>query len=190
MQLTDRPAWVPHIRLRVFGGLPACPPDCRRRVPLVNPTSDMMRRVRDEARRRGVRWTTQRQVIVETFTASGEHITVEDLHHRVRAIDRTVSAATVYRTINMLVEMGVATKRHFGSGSASFECEVDKAHHDHLVCVSCGKIQEFHNDRIEELQVEVARGHGFALSHHRMELYGTCAECVLRGDSVKAPALP
>ena len=148
----------------------------------MDPAIDIIRRVRDEARRLGVRWTTQRQVIVETFIASDEHITVEDLHHRVRAIDRTVSAATVYRTINMLVEMGVASKRHFGSGSASFEMEVNKAHHDHLVCVSCGKIQEFHNDRIEELQDEVAVAHGFKLSHHRMELYGTCADCVRRGD--------
>src|SRR4051812_41930107 len=107
---------------------------------------DILRRVRDEARRRGVRWTTQRQSIVETFIACDEHITVEDLHHRVRAIDRTVSAATVYRTINMLVEMGIAAKRHFGEGSASFECDVDKSHHDHLVCLVCGMIREFHND--------------------------------------------
>ncbi len=139
--------------------------------------NDVLRRVREEARRRGVRWTTQRQAIVETFIACDEHISVEDLHHRVRGIDHTVSAATVYRTINMLVEMGVAAKRHFGGGSASFECNLDKQHHDHLVCLVCGRIQEFHNDRIEELQEEVAKGHGFTLGHHRMELYGTCSEC-------------
>jgi Fur family transcriptional regulator, ferric uptake regulator len=149
----------------------------------VKATSDIMRRVRDEARRRGVRWTTQRQVIVETFISSDEHITVEDLHHRVRGIDRTVSAATVYRTINMLVEMGVATKRHFGTGSATFECEVNKEHHDHLVCLSCGRIIEFHNDAIEDLQEAVAREHGFRISHHRMELYGTCAECLVRAGA-------
>ena len=137
-----------------------------------NAGADILRRVRDEARRRGVRWTNQRQAILETFISSGEHITVEDLHHRVRAIDRTVSAATVYRTLNMLVEMGVATKRHFGSGSATFECEVNKAHHDHFVCTTCGKIIEFHNDAIETLQEAVAHEHGFTISHHRMELYG------------------
>ena len=138
---------------------------------------DILRRVRDEARRRGVRWTTQRQVIVETFVGADEHITVEDLHHRVRAIDRTISAATVYRTVNMLVEMGVATKRHFGAGSATFECEVNKEHHDHLVCTACGKIIDFHNTAIEDLQERVAQEHGFAISDHRLELYGTCAEC-------------
>jgi Fur family transcriptional regulator, ferric uptake regulator len=141
---------------------------------------EILKRVRDEARRRGVRWTTQRQSIVETFIACGDHVTVEDLHHRVRLIDHTVSAATVYRTINMLVEMGVAAKGHFGSGSASFECNVNKQHHDHLVCEGCGRIQEFNDPRIESLQEEVAERHGFALGHHRMELYGTCQECVLK----------
>lgn len=146
-------------------------------------TPEILKRVRDEARRRGVRWTTQRQSIVETFIACADHVTVEDLHHRVRLIDHTVSAATVYRTINMLVEMGVATKGHFGSGSASFECNVNKQHHDHLVCESCGRIQEFNDPRIESLQEEVALRHEFALGHHRMELYGTCRECVQRTTS-------
>ena len=137
--------------------------------------------VRAEARRRGVRWTAQRQVVLETFLASGEHITVEELHRRVRDIDRSVSAATVYRTVNMLVEIGVAHKRHFGGGSASFESAVNKDHHDHLVCLACGAIQEFHHDRIETLQDEVASSHGFRMSHHRMELYGVCAACQLGG---------
>jgi Fur family ferric uptake transcriptional regulator len=149
-------------------------------------TVDILRRVRDEARRLGVRWTTQRQSIVETFIICDQHITVEDLHHRVRAIDRTVSAATVYRTINMLVEMGVAAKRHFTPGSASFELEVNKDHHDHLVCTGCGRIQEFHNERIEALQEEVAKGYGFVLGNHRMELYGVCAECRRKGISPHA----
>ena len=143
--------------------------------------AEILKRVRDEARRRGVRWTTQRQSIVETFIASPDHVTVEDLHHRVRLIDRTVSAATVYRTINMLVEMGVASKGNFGTGSASFECNVNKDHHDHLVCESCGRIQEFNDPRIESLQEEVALSHGFALGHHRMELYGICRECTQQG---------
>ena len=146
-------------------------------------THEIIRRVRDEARRKGVRWTNQRQVIVETFIGSDEHITVEDLHHRVRAIDRTISAATVYRTINMLVEMGVASKRHFGAASATFECEVNKDHHDHFVCETCGNIIEFHNDKIEALQEAVAKEYGCQLKHHRLELYGICAECLRKNPS-------
>lgn len=139
--------------------------------------ADIIRQVRDEARRRGVRWTNQRQVIVDTFVAAEDHLTVEDLHRRVREIDGTVSAATVYRTVNMLVELGVAHKGNFGSGSASFECAIDKDHHDHLVCTTCGSITEFHHDQIESLQEDIARLHGFQLHHHRMELYGVCSAC-------------
>jgi Fur family ferric uptake transcriptional regulator len=143
----------------------------------VEAAADILKTVRDEARRRGVRWTSQRQVIVETFLGSADHITVEELHKRVRGVDRTVSAATVYRTVNMLEKIGIAHRRDFGGGSASFESALNKDHHDHLVCLSCGAIQEFHHDRIETLQDEVAAEHGFRLSHHRMELYGVCATC-------------
>lgn len=140
-------------------------------------TGELIKRVRDEARRRGIRWTNQRQTIVETFAALGEHVTAEGLHARVREIDRSVSTATVYRTVNLLVELGVAEKSHFGSDSASFEMALHKDHHDHLVCEACGKIIEFHNHRIETLQDEIAAEHGFLLRMHRMELYGTCPAC-------------
>jgi Fur family ferric uptake transcriptional regulator len=140
--------------------------------------TEVLKRVREAARRRGVRWTTQRQTIVETFIASDEHLTVEELHRQVRLIDSTVSAATVYRTINMLVELQVATKGHFHEGgSASYECNLNKQHHDHLVCDSCGRIQEFNEQRIEQLQIDIATIFGFSLTHHRMELYGVCRDC-------------
>lgn len=144
----------------------------------------VIQQVREEARRRGVRWTNQRQVIVETFIGCDDHVTVEELHRRVRVLDATVSAATVYRTINMLVEIGVATKRHFGDGSASFESSLHKHHHDHLVCMSCNKIQEFELQEIEDLQEKVATDHGFQLVQHRLELYGVCRECIAKGATV------
>lgn len=144
----------------------------------------VIQQIREEARRRGVRWTNQRQVIVETFIGCDDHVTVEELHRRVRVLDATVSAATVYRTINMLVEIGVATKRHFGDGSASFESSLHKHHHDHLVCMSCNKIQEFELQEIEDLQEKVASDHGFQLVQHRLELYGVCRECLAKGATV------
>jgi Fur family ferric uptake transcriptional regulator len=152
----------------------------------VEPTPEILKTVREEARRRGVRWTAQRQVIVQTFLSSGEHITVDELHRRVREIDRTVSTATVYRTVNMLEKIGFAHRRDFGGASASFESALDKEHHDHLVCQVCGRITEFHHDRIEALQDEVAREHGFELSHHRMELYGVCASCLRQRAEARA----
>jgi len=138
--------------------------------------------VRDEAHRRGVRWTSQRTAIVETFLASGGHISVEDLHRQVREIDKSVSAATVYRTVNMLVEIGVVQKRNFGHGSASFEWALNREHHDHLVCLQCGTIREFHHVDIETLQEGVAKEYGFTLTSHRLELFGLCAECQAKGE--------
>lgn len=147
-------------------------------------TDHILHTVREEARKRGVRWTSQRQVIVETFLGAGGHFTVDELHRRVRSIDRTVSAATVYRTVNMLEKIGMAHRRDFGNGSASFESALNREHHDHLVCTVCGMIQEFHHLRIESLQEEVALTHGFHLSHHRMELYGVCGACQLISPAV------
>lgn len=139
--------------------------------------SSVLERVRDEARRRGVRWTTQRQAILELLANCGEHITAEELHHRVSDHDRNVSPATVYRTVNMLVEMGVVSKRDFGASSATFEWNLTKHHHDHLVCTTCGSITEFQSEHIEALQDAIAAEHGFVLSHHRLDLFGSCSRC-------------
>jgi Fur family ferric uptake transcriptional regulator len=133
--------------------------------------------IRDEIRRRGVRWTPQREAIVHTLLGSDEHLTAEELHRQVRAKDRSISAATVYRTVNLLVEMGVVHKRQFGEGSASFESALGRVHHDHLVCTRCGTIQEFLEARIEDLQEEVAAQRGWSLLHHRMDLFGVCPAC-------------
>lgn len=148
--------------------------------------AEVLQQVRDEARRRGVRWTNQRQVIVETFLTGNEHVTVDELHRKVRALDGSISAATVYRSINMLVEIGVAVKRHFGDGSATFESNLSKQHHDHLVCLSCNKIEEFELQAIEDLQEGVATQHGFTLVHHRLELYGICKTCQANGVAVSS----
>ncbi len=143
--------------------------------------AEVIQFVRAEARRRGVRWTSQRQTIVEAFVASGDHLTVEEIHRRARLSDGTVSAATVYRTLNLLVEIGVAAKRQFGDGSSTFEPNLDKPHHDHLVCLGCGTIREFQRDIIEAIQEDVARELDFVLASHRLELYGWCAACRAKG---------
>ena len=90
MQMANQLRPLTHIQ-----GLWACPTDEAPRMENVTIVNDIIRRVREEAKRKSVRWTNQRQVIVETFIGSDDHITVEDLHHRVRSIDRTISAATV-----------------------------------------------------------------------------------------------
>jgi Fur family transcriptional regulator, ferric uptake regulator len=133
--------------------------------------------VRDHVARHGLRRSTTRDLVVETFLAVGDHASVEELTARVRARDPAVGQATVYRTLKLLQECGVAAARRFGDGATRFEPVLARPHHDHLICTGCGEIVEFENPEIESLQLEVARRHGFSTDTHRMELYGRCARC-------------
>ncbi len=126
---------------------------------------------------RGLKSTRQRALIVEAFFASSGHLSVDDLLRKVRTRDDRVSAATVYRTMNLLAECGLAHARDFGEGQTRWEVAAGREHHDHLICTRCGDIVEFENDPIEALQEAVARAHGFAVTHHKMELYGICRDC-------------
>jgi Fur family ferric uptake transcriptional regulator len=95
----------------------------------------------------------------------------------VTARDPTIGAATVYRTIKILTDAGLASARHFEGGQTRYEAAFDRHHHDHLICTSCHEIFEFENERIEELQESVARDHGFTVTRHKLELYGLCRKC-------------
>lgn len=106
------------------------------------------------------------------------HVTVEELVARVRKDDPRVSLATVYRTMKLLAECGLASARQFGDGQQTrYEAAAGREHHDHLICRVCGEIVEFSNDRIEALQDVVAKRHGFEVESHKLELYGRCAQC-------------
>ncbi len=125
----------------------------------------------------GLKTTRQRSLIIDTFFAAGGHLSVEELWGKVRGHDAKVSVATVYRTMKLLHECGLAHARNFGDGQTRYEAAAGRHHHDHLICTRCGTIVEFENDRIEALQDRVARQHGFRVTSHKMELYGLCAEC-------------
>jgi Fur family ferric uptake transcriptional regulator len=129
----------------------------------------------------GLKSTRQRSTIVETFLAVEGHISVEELLARVRGEDPRISQATVYRTMKLLTEAGLAHARQFGEGQTRYEPAEGREHHDHLICTSCGAIVEFENERIERLQHDEARRHGFVLHHHKMELYGLCRSCAGEG---------
>jgi Fur family ferric uptake transcriptional regulator len=127
---------------------------------------------------KGLKHSRQRDRIAETFFAMGGHVSVEELVARVRRIDPHISVATVYRTMKLLADSGLAVPRQFGgSGQTRYEAAEGKPHHDHLICTACGEIVEFANERIESLQEIVARRHGFEVESHRLELYGRCERC-------------
>jgi len=119
--------------------------------------------------------TRQRELILQTFLDAKRHVTSDDLYQAVRKEHSNIGYTTVYRTMKLLVEAGLATERHFDDGITRYE--IEQEHHDHLVCVKCGKIQEFECEEIEERQNEVASEYGFEVLRHRHELYGHCSSC-------------
>ena len=119
--------------------------------------------------------TRQREVILQTFLDENRHVTSEDLYQAVRKEHANIGYTTVYRTMKLLVEAGLATERHFDDGITRYE--IEQEHHDHLVCIKCGKIQEFECESIERTQNEIADEHGFEILRHRHELYGHCSSC-------------
>lgn len=125
----------------------------------------------------GLKMTSQRRRILEVFLRMEGHFTSEELYGRVKRVEPRVGYTTVYRTLRLLSECGLAEERHFKDGLTRFELAHARRHHDHLVCMSCGKITEFRNDAIERLQAQIAGEHGFELQDHRHEMYGLCKAC-------------
>ncbi|GAB3127522.1 Fur family transcriptional regulator [Novispirillum itersonii subsp. nipponicum] len=115
--------------------------------------------------------TEQRRVIARVLSDASDHPDVEEVYRRATEIDPKISIATVYRTVRLLEEAEILARHDFGDGRARYE-EVQDEHHDHLIDVKSGKVIEFHNDEIEELQRRIAASHGFKLVGHRLELYG------------------
>lgn len=124
---------------------------------------------------KGLRMTGQRRVIARVLSESNDHPDAEELHRRASAIDPHISIATVYRTVRLLEESGILERHDFRDGRSRYE-EVPDEHHDHLIDVQTGKVIEFHNDQIEELQRLVAEKLGYKLIDHRLELYGVALD--------------
>ena len=129
---------------------------------------------RDYLRKKGLKTTQQREAIVDAFLRSEGHVGLDDLLATARQSHPGVGLATVYRTVKLLEEAGLAATRHFDSGHTLYEVAQGRAHHDHLICQSCGYIVEFENDEIERLQESAARRMGFNVLRHRHELFGLC----------------
>ncbi|MBI3611429.1 MAG: transcriptional repressor [Nitrospirae bacterium] len=121
--------------------------------------------------------TRQRETILEAFLKT-DHITAEELYRKLsgRKQGRRLALATIYRTLNLLCEIGIGQQRHFDDNKTIYDNVLHKKHHDHLICNKCDKIIEFESPAIERLQEEMATRHGFTLHHHRLELYGHCID--------------
>ncbi len=120
---------------------------------------------------KNIRMTGQRLLVAEVLSGSSDHPDVEELHKRASKIDKAISIATVYRTLNLFEELGILTRHDFKEGKTRYEASSEQ-HHDHLIDVNTGEVIEFVNERIEQLQEEIAKELGYRLIDHRLELYG------------------
>ena len=131
----------------------------------------------DELKNTGLKATLPRLKILEIFqTGSQRHMTAEDVF-RVLLNERSdIGLATVYRVLTQFEQAGILERSHFESGKAVYELN-EGTHHDHLICTSCGKVEEFYDAEIERRQQLVAKDKGWILQDHAMSLYGLCGNC-------------
>lgn len=133
--------------------------------------------LKEYLQQKDLKYTDQRRLILESFLKTETHFTVEDLHAKVKEVSQSVGYTTVYRTLKLFTECGLANEMKFRDGITRYEHRFGHEHHDHLICVKCGLLIEVVDEEIEELQETLARKHHFIIEHHRMELYGICKKC-------------
>ncbi|UCF31551.1 MAG: transcriptional repressor [bacterium] len=126
---------------------------------------------------KNLKLTPQRKLILEVFLNQGGHVSSEELYDIVKARNPGIGQATVYRTLKLFSEAGIAEEVRFGDGVSRYERKDSQNHHDHIICEKCFRQVEFSDPTIEDLQEKQARKHGFDLISHRMVLYGVCSDC-------------
>jgi Fur family ferric uptake transcriptional regulator len=127
----------------------------------------------------GMKVTAPRLLILESLYHGRKHVTAQELFEVIHSKDKSVGFATVYRFLHDLTKHNLATEVKLGNMPARYEIS-SRNHHDHLTCTQCGKICEFENLEIENLQIRVAKQFGFQLTNHVLELYGICRDCLIK----------
>ena len=136
----------------------------------------------DEIKNSGLKATLPRIKILEIFQKTSQrHMTAEDVYKALLVEDADIGLATVYRVLTQFEQAGLLSRNHFESGKAVFELN-EGHHHDHLVCLTCGKVEEFFDPEIEARQHRIAQERGFELQEHSLSLYANCTkkDCVNR----------
>ncbi|MCB1645628.1 MAG: ferric iron uptake transcriptional regulator [Pseudomonadales bacterium] len=130
-----------------------------------------------ELRDAGLKITLPRLKILQILESSKvHHLSAEDVYKQLIANDEEIGLATVYRVLTQFEDAGLVIRHHFEGGHSVFELSPDD-HHDHLVCVKCGRVEEFHDEEIERRQKKIAEDKGFQLTDHNLNLYGLCPKC-------------
>lgn len=127
--------------------------------------------------KRGLKRTSQRDLILDTFLRTEDHLSSEDLYRLVKNDDPSIGQTTVYRTLKLLTEAGLAREVRFGDGITHYEHNYKHQHHDHMICSECGRIIEFFSAELEAIQDAMAAKHRFQVTQHLLRIIGICAEC-------------
>jgi Fur family ferric uptake transcriptional regulator len=134
--------------------------------------------------------THQREAVAGTVFFADAHVSVGDIEHALQERGLQIGKATVYRTLGLLAVAGLVREHDFGEGFKRYEPLIAQGHHEHLICVNCGKVVEFSSERLERMKALIAEEHGFRHHHHRLEIYGVCRECQTRDAVTLRPEHP
>jgi Fur family ferric uptake transcriptional regulator len=133
--------------------------------------------LRQYLKSKGLLHSKQREQVLDIFLKTEEHPTIGDLHELVRKKNPKIGLATVYRAMKVICAAGLAREADFGDGVRRFEHEYQHQHHDHLICLKCGKITEVMSPEIERLQEKLTKKYSFTPLRHRMQIFGVCRKC-------------
>ncbi len=126
---------------------------------------------------KGLRRTKQRDELVDVFLRTEKHLSTQDLFDIVRKKNKDVGYATVARTLKLLAESGLCRVVDFGDGIQRFEHKYGHEHHDHLICLECGRFVEIYSKKLEEIQDEVVKKHCYIQEYHKLDIFGLCPRC-------------
>jgi Fur family ferric uptake transcriptional regulator len=125
-------------------------------------------------KKKGLKITTQRMLVAEKIFSIHNHFTAESLQEELKDRRDEISKATIYRILSIMVEAGLLQEHNFGKDYKYYEHIIGHEHHDHIICIECGRIVEFMDEKIEELQRKAAREKGFTITGHDLNIFGIC----------------
>jgi Fur family ferric uptake transcriptional regulator len=144
---------------------------------MIKEITEKKERLKTFMKQKGFKSTRQRDIIASEFFKCEDHITAEELYIIINKRHKEIGSTTVYRTLKLLAESGLATARVFADQLTRYEPVSEDEHHDHLICLDCGSIIEFEDPKLERMQEKIAADFGFSIVDHKMEFYGYCKDC-------------
>jgi Fur family ferric uptake transcriptional regulator len=128
-------------------------------------------------KRVGLKQTGQRDTILRTFLETRDHLSTDELHRLVQKKDARIGYTTVYRTLKLLAECGLASEVAFHDGIARYEHQYNRRSHHHMVCTECGSSVEFFSQEVDRLEQEIGHAHHYLTTRHTFQIYGLCEDC-------------